>query len=331
MNVALIPFDTAAPGDGSGVRRALRRLPLRDVLQLAVVAKVEGTATLNDVSRELASERIGAELQRAGSPALLRRSLQILSVGCEGIITPGGWLIASLKAPPGRSFGLALGHARSAPVAMADCATRRHIGSAAAAVRAAMRRAGLDRKAVELVLIKSPVRLEGGGPHVGSTAASRGAAALGAALALGDIRESDLRDDSLCTDWQLHGSRAMAFSGTETDCCEALVMGNRHGGDPRLRVERAVLSDILDAAPLAALASGAKAVFFKAGIERSGTVRGARTTVLTSELPSDKQLRAAASGVVGAILGTTRAFISGGAEHQAPPGACLAAVIRAAD
>ncbi|OGA72030.1 MAG: hypothetical protein A3G81_32150 [Betaproteobacteria bacterium RIFCSPLOWO2_12_FULL_65_14] len=331
MNVALIPFDTAAPSDGSGVRRALRRLPLRDVLQLAVVAKVEGTATLNDVSRELASERIGAELQRAGSPALRRRSLQILSVGCEGITTPGGWLIASLKAPAGRGFGLALGHARSAPVAMHDRATRKHIGSAATAVRAAMRRAGLDRKAVELVLIKSPIRLAGGGPHVGSTAASRGAAALGAALALGDIYESDLRDGSLCTDWRLHGFRAMAFSGTETDCCEALVMGNRRGGDPLLRVERAVLSDILDAAPLAALAAGAKAIFFKAGIGRSGAVRGARTTVLTSELPPDKQLRAAASGVVGAILGTTRAFISGGAEHQAPPGACLAAVIRAAD
>ncbi|HWD21660.1 MAG TPA: ring-opening amidohydrolase [Burkholderiales bacterium] len=331
MKVAVLPFDMSSPGDGAGLRRALRRLALDEVLQLAVVAKIEGTATLNDVSRELAAERIGAELRRAGGHALLRRSLRLLSAGCEGVITPGGWVIASLRARGGAAFGLALGHARSAPVAMRDRATPRHIRTAAGAVRAAMRRAGLDRKSVELVLIKSPILLAGAGRHAGSTAASRGAAALGGALALGELRGSDIDESSLCADWTLHSSRTMAFSGTETDCCEALVMGNRRGGDSRLRVERAVLADILDAAPLAALASEARAVFYKAGIGRFGTVRGARTTVLTSELAADKQLRAAASGVVGATLGTTRSFISGGAEHQGPPGTCLAAVIRAAD
>ena len=52
---------------------------------------------------------------------------------------------------------------------------------------------------------------------------------------------------------------------------------------------------------------------------RCSNQRGERVLVL-----------AAASGVVGAVFGTTRAFISGGAEHQAAPGACLAAVIRSA-
>jgi cyanuric acid amidohydrolase len=260
----------------------------------------------------------------------MRRSLQILSAGCEGIITPGGWVLASLASRrKAAGVGLVLGHARSAPIPMAERATLRHVRIAAQAVRAAMERAGLDRKTTELVLIKSPILLNGTGRHVGSTGASRGAAALGAAIALGEIREADVQAASLCADWTLHGTRAMSFSGTETDCCEALVLGNRPGGDARLRVERAVLSDLLDAAPLAALGSGAQAVFFKAGIARDGTLRGERTTVLTSELAADKQLRAAAGGVVGAALGTTRAFVSGGAEHQVAPGGCLAAVIRA--
>jgi cyanuric acid amidohydrolase len=211
---------------------------------------------------------------------------------------------------------------------MADRATLRHIRIAAKTVRAAMERAGLDRKTTELVLIKSPILLSGSGRHVGSTGASRGAAALGAAIALGEVREADIDAGSLCADWTLHGTRTMSFSGTETQCCEALVLGNRPGGDTRLRVERAILSDILDAAPLASLAAGARAVFFKAGIAPDGRLRGERTTVLSSELAADKQLRAAAGGVVGAALGTTRAFISGGAEHQVPPGGCLAAVIR---
>jgi len=324
LNVAIFPFELASPSDGRGVRAALRRLPLREVLQLAVIAKIEGTATLDDASREVASQSIRGELEHAGGAALLRRSLQILSVGCEGVITPGGWLVASLR---GRSSatGLAIGCARGEPVAMRDRATRRHIRAAADAVRSAMRRAGLDRKSVELVLIKSPIRMPGG-----STGASRGAAALGAALALGEIRDSDLDEKSLYADWTLYSSKTMAFSGTETERCEAIVMGNRRGGDPALRIDRAVLADILDTARLAALGSGAEIVFYKAGITRDGLIRGLRTTVMTSELPADKQLRAAASGVVGAAFGTTRVFISGGAEHQGRPGACLAAVIRSA-
>jgi cyanuric acid amidohydrolase len=325
MKIAILPFDMASPGDGSGLRRALRRLAIRDVLQLAVIAKIEGTATLNDVSRELASERVAAELRRAGGTGLEHRSLTLLSVGCEGIITPGGWIIASLRSRTSRRVGLAVGHARSRPIAMHDRASRRHMRAAASAVRAAMRTAGLDRHSVELVLIKSPIRLPSG-----STAASRGAAALGSALALGEVRYSSIDDASLCVDWSLHGSKTMAFSGTETDCCEVLVLGHRLGGDPRLRVDRAQLSDLMDSAPLGDLAAGGEAllVFYKAGIARDGTLRGARTTVLSSEVPSDKQLRAAASGVVAAMLGTTRAFISGGAEHQAAPGGCMAAVIR---
>jgi len=343
MKIAIVPFDMSSPADASGVRRALRRVPVGDLLQLAVIVKVEGTATIDDASRELASERIGAEIRRAGGTALMRKTMEILSVGCEGITTPGGWLIASLRGVARRNkgtpYGLAVGQARSAPVAMRDRATRRHVNTAQRTVRAAMRSAGLDARSVELVLIKSPILVpERGSPisesqqrHVRSTGASRGAAALGAALALGEVRGSDIGEDSLCSDWALHGSKTMAFSGTETECCEVVVLGNRSGGDPSLRINRAVLADILDRSPLEALAAGPRnpqLVFYKAGIALDGAIRGARTTVLTSELPADKQLRAAASGVVGAVFGTTRAFISGGAEHQAAPGACLAAVIR---
>ena len=71
----------------------------------------------------------------------------------------------------------------------------------------------------------------------------------------------------------------------------------------------------------------AVALFLKAGIPKDGRLRGARTTVLSSELPASKQLRAAASGLAASVFGTTRVFVSGGAEHQAAPGACLAAAI----
>ena len=346
MEIRVIPFDMRSAGDATGIRRALGRVPVGRLLRLAVVAKIEGTATLNDSSRELASARIASELARAGGAKLGQRTIEILSVGCEGLITPGGWLIASLKggsrarmASASLPEGLVMGAARSLPVRMQDRAGPRHVGLAADAVRAAMREAGLDARSVALVLIKSPILMPGvTGPvtaeqrrHVGSTGASRGAAALGAAIALGEIRKSAVGAGSLCADASLHGVRTMAFSGTETDCCEAVVFGHRPGGDPSLRLDRAMLADIIDRESLARLAAGEgalHAMFFKAGIGAGGLVRGHRTTVLGSELPADKQLRAAASGVVGSVLGTTRAFISGGAEHQAAPGACLAAAIR---
>lgn len=346
MELRVIPFGMDSAGDAAGIRRALEGLPFGRLRQLAVVAKIEGTATLNDSSRELASARIAAELARAGGSKLAQKTLEILSVGCEGLITPGGWLIAALNgksraraAPDSAPTGLVMGAARSAPIRMQDRAGLRHVAVAADAVRAAMREAGLDAKSVALVLIKSPILMPDAiGPisaeqrrHIGSTGASRGAAALGAAIALGEIRKSAVNAGSLCADASLHSERTMAFSGTETDCCEAVVFGHRPGGDPTLHLDRAMLSDLIDRASLDSLAEGGGnlcAMFFKAGIAAGGIVRGQRTTVLSSELPADKQLRAAASGVIGAVLGTTRAFISGGAEHQAAPGACLAAVIR---
>ena len=171
-----------------------------------------------------------------------------------------------------------------------------HIAAAERAVRAAMRAAGLSTRQSAFVLVKSPVRVDSARP----TEASRGAAALGAALALRELRRSQIRRDSLLRDATLHGTRTMAFSGTETDCCEAVVFGHRPGGDPAFRLERAVLADLMDVEALAPLArSGTDAVglFLKAGIPKDGRLRGARTTVLSSELPASKQLRAAASGL----------------------------------
>jgi cyanuric acid amidohydrolase len=212
-------------------------------------------------------------------------------------------------------------------VALRDRYSLRHVAAAERTVRAAMRAAGLTARQVAFVLIKSPVHVLAGRP----TEASRGAAALGAAVALGELRRSQLRPNSLLRDTKLHGTRTIAFSGTETECCEAVVFGHRPGGDPSLRLDRAAMADLLDVGALAPLADGKGEIvslFLKAGIPDDGNLRGARTTVLTSELPASKQLRAAASGLAAAVFGTTRIFVSGGAEHQAPPGGCLAAVIR---
>eukprot|EP00747_Dinoflagellata_sp_TGD_P007327 gnl/TRDRNA2_/TRDRNA2_116978_c0_seq1.p1 gnl/TRDRNA2_/TRDRNA2_116978_c0~~gnl/TRDRNA2_/TRDRNA2_116978_c0_seq1.p1 ORF type:complete len:108 (+),score=19.14 gnl/TRDRNA2_/TRDRNA2_116978_c0_seq1:2-325(+) len=53
----------------------------------------------------------------------------------------------------------------------------------------------------------------------------------------------------------------------------------------------------------------------------ASTVRGSRTTMLTdSDINPTRHARAAVAGALGAAFGNGCLFVSGGAEHQGPPG-----------
>jgi cyanuric acid amidohydrolase len=339
MTLLIETFGTQGPGDTEGLSAALRRLPLNRVRKLAVFGKTEGPATLNDMSRDLAQMATERAIRDVAGPAFLEKTWQIFSTGCEGIASPMTALVVDLgdEQPAASQMGLAFGAARSPALPAEERCGIRHVATAADTVRSAMQSAGLSAAQVSLVLIKSPV-LSGNqaarapgrlGRHAGSTGASRGAAALGAGIALEQTRLEALGDDPVGVT-ESYAERVMAFSGTETNCVETIVFGMRAGGDPAWAIESVHLADMLDVEALRSAIPGGKPqlLFFKAGIPPSGSLRGMRTTVLTSDLPADKQLRAAASGVVGACFGQVRAFISAGAEHQGAPGSSFCAWLR---
>ena len=59
-----------------------------------------------------------------------------------------------------------------------------------------------------------------------------------------------------------------------------------------------------------------------------GTVRGARHTMLNdSDINSTRHARAAVGAVIASVIGQTAVYVSGGAEHQGPPGGGPVAVI----
>jgi len=350
MAVEITRFEMAGPDDVGALTTLLRGMDAATITRLAVVAKVEGTATINDFSRALALRAIADCFARAGCSAQAD-ALIIVSTGCEGIITPGGFLITESSAKGVGLAGLALGVARSEPLAPDQMINATHARIAARVTAAAITDAKLRPEDVALVLMKSPVltRAEAVGlkpehrAWANSTAGSRGIAALGVAAALGEIDMSDIDAGSLGRP-DLYARRAMSFSGTETRRCEAIVLGNRPGSSQAIRT--GVIADLLDIegmaaiiapdspAPLATAMSMSrngriKAAFLKAGLASDGRVRGQRTTIDSSDLDPDKHLRAAASGALGALLGDTRCFVSGGAEHQAPPGGCVFAVVLA--
>jgi cyanuric acid amidohydrolase len=329
-----------SPADARPIAEWLEQLPKGAVAKIVVLGKTEGPATLNDFSRDLAQAATDRALSEAGGH-LAARAVRLFSTGCEGIATPLTIMMAEIAAPnarPAMSQGLVVGVACSESLPPFPRCGIAHIDAAAQAVESAMTDADLRPEQVALVLIKSPILAPEATPagagsfrrHAGSTGSSRGAAAIGAGIALGEIARTDLSPDPVGRDG-VFASRVMSFSGIETDRIEAVVLGERPGGDPRWSISVAMIADFLDRDGIARLQSRSaqqpQLVFFKAGIRPDGRMRGRRTTVLSSDLSADKQLRAAASGFIAAHFGTTAAFISGGAEHQAPAGACLCATL----
>lgn len=358
MSVYVETYATDGPGDARGLSAILAKLPLEQVHQLALLGKTEGTATINDFSRELALRGAEDALRAAGGEALLNKTTLIFSTGCEGVLSPGVTVLASLtdKSTTSANARLAMGQARTRPLKAEELSTPTHIHVVADSVRHAMSDAGLTADQVTLVFIKSPILTHKaaaatGDPNViaraGSSGRSRGAAALGVALALGEIDAATADTVQVYKDFDIHAKRAMTFSGTEVDHNEILVLGNKPGAGGNSMIFSTMLADILDARAIKRMCREAgcgldgdgeltgvadmRAVFLKAGVAPDGLVRGERTTVYQSEVDPDKHMRGAASGLIGGLLGTTRIFVSGGAEHQAPPGGGICACIADVD
>jgi cyanuric acid amidohydrolase len=67
----------------------------------------------------------------------------------------------------------------------------------------------------------------------------------------------------------------------------------------------------------------------KAEASPDGRVRGQRHTMLTTDINATRHARAAVGGVLASIAGHTALYVSGGAEHQGPPGGGpVAAIVR---
>lgn len=343
-------FSMSSPDDVQEIGQIFCRLARRLPSRIAVLGKVEGTATTNDFSRGLALRAIHAAADASG---LDRDCLQvILSTGCEGVISPGGYVLAAFDNRSDVEGDLRVGFGVSPPLDPSEIVAQAHIDHARQAVLQALENSNLAPEDSLLVFLKSPLltHQEAAGlpmeqaRYAGISGAARGAAALGMGAALGEIGPEDAVIGNLLVRSDLYSRRGMVFSGTETRSCEAIIVGQPAAvtSGPRLRC--GLVADLADiggmarvilADPSATIDAARKqagnlcGVFFKAGVARNGLVRGRRTTVYSSDLDPDKHMRAAASGVLTALVGDCRMFVSGGAEHQAPDGGGVFAVIDA--
>ncbi len=318
-----------------------------------IIVKTEGNGLDNDWTRVMAWDALVALLRAHDTEPSVQRMSIIVSGGCEGVTTPHMVVFecrdVPAEHPPGRA--LAIGHAVSEPLLPEQIGTAAQVASTCLAVERAMQQAGLAREEVEYVQVKAPwlsevhqqaalargVRLKAADAHA-SKPWTRAACALGVALALGEATPAQASEAAINSDASVFTRRAAVTAGNDTLQNEVLVFGMSSGWAGSARVAQASLADLLDAGAIhdalaraglpprgaqlpAALQSQVRAVLFKGDPARSGLLRGERQLMWhDSDVHALRHLRAVMSGVIGAVTGTTRVFVSAGAEHQGPPG-----------
>ena len=163
---------------------------------------------------------------------------------------------------------------------------------------------------------------------------SRGASALGVALALGEIQPEQLTDADICTNYQLYSSVASTSAGVELQNCEILVLGNSASSHSNYVIGHSVMEHALDTAavpramPKATNSSQIINVLAKAEADSSGQILGCRHTMLDdSDINHTRMARAVVGAILASAVQDPMIYVSGGSEHQGPPGGGPLAII----
>jgi cyanuric acid amidohydrolase len=351
------------PGDTSGVIRLIDDgvLAARDVV--AIFGKTEGNGCVNDFTRGYALSALSTALapRLAIAPeAVAERIAMVMSGGTEGGLSPHFLVFgtgAGGAAKPGRK-ALAIGTARTDLLPPEAIGRLPQAAAVAAAVRAAMEQAAIGEASdVHWVQVKCPLltlgRITAAAARGVSTATadtyasmglSRGAAALGVALALGEITSAAIDSTAIGHDLALWSARASSSAGIELMHNEIVVLGNSAAWSGERVIAHGVMRDAIDLPSVAEVlreldfavtgqledvdATRIDAVLAKAEASRSGVIRGARHIMgEDSDIQASRHARALVGGVLAAAIGRTDLFVSGGAEHQGPDGGGPIAVI----
>jgi cyanuric acid amidohydrolase len=128
---------------------------------------------------------------------------------------------------------------------------------------------------------------------------------------------------------------ASTSAGVELQTCEILVFGNAAHSTSDLVMGHAVMQHALDTAAVqTAIASTGQTVdrvvnvFAKAEADPSGVILNRRHTMLDdSDISHTRMARAVVGAVIASVVQDPMVYVSGGSEHQGPPGGGPVAVI----
>jgi cyanuric acid amidohydrolase len=351
------------PGDASAVLRLIDDGAFAAEQIVAIFGKTEGNGCVNDFTRGYALSALSAALApRLGiaTEAVGSRVAMVMSGVTEGGLSPHFLVFAAVPGgtPQAGRKALAIGTAATEPQLPEQIGRVAQVRVTASAVHAGMARAQIvDPADVHWVQVKCPLltkeRIAEAGSRDAATATqdtyasmglSRGASALGVALALSEIEAAWFDDGTIGDNLELWSGRASCSAGIELMNSEIVVLGNSTAWSGERTIAHGVMRDAIDlpavsgvlhelgfaaAGQLDANAVGRiDAVLAKAEASKSGMIRGARHIMGDdSDIQSTRHARALVGGVIAAATGFTELFVSGGAEHQGPDGGGPVAVI----
>ena len=379
QRVEMFVCPMATPSDTSGLQQLADAGKIKPDTLVALAGKTEGTGQHDDWGRVWADVALREWTGKfLGIPVddVAKQVIFVLSGGCPGVITPHIAAVTRewIEIPDGDAKAgdgdeqhkrLVVGRAGSEPIAPQEVGRMGQIRKVAEATRRAMADANLtDPHDVHLVMVKVPGLTTGSiqdaesrgktvvshdltfGPE-GAGVYANDAAALGVAMALGEVAESALSDDVVRRNWDLYSEVAMTSSGGEKRHGEVVLFGNSLHSRSSLRIGHAVTKDFIDAEGVrnALRAAGLRFsgglpdesdlsrlvhVFAKSVIPGSDRIRGQRITLL-DDVDAYQIGKALGGMLIASVTGRTTNYVSGGERnsHQGPPGGnIVAAVVR---
>ena len=373
QKVEMFVCPMATPSDTTGLQQLADSGKIRPDTLVALAGKTEGTGQHDDWGRvwaDVALREWTATFLGIPVGEVAKQVIFVLSGGCPGVITPHIAVVTRewIEAPDtqrSKEKRLVVGRAGSDAMPPEEVGRMGQIQKVAEATRRAMADAGLtDPKDVHLVMVKVPglttasiKDAESRGKTVvshdltfgpeGAGVYANDAAALGVAMALGEVPESALSDSIVRRNWDLYSSVAMTSSGGEKRHGEVVLFGNSSSSQSSLRIGHAVTKDFIDAEgvrnalrsaglqfdmlPAEKDLSRLVHVFAKSVIPGTDQVRGNRITLL-DDVDAYQIGKALGGMLVASVTGRTTNYVSGGERnsHQGPPGGnIVAAVVRA--
>ena len=342
MKIDLYKIPQASPDDVSGLDALIQQGSLDPAQIIAILGKTEGNGCVNDFTRGFATQTLKTYLATHIGAAAAKQIVYIMSGGTEGVLSPHLNVFTRQQDAPDAlpRWGLVMGVSRTRDFAPEEIGSLAMVEAVAEAVCEAVAKAGLTPDHVHFVQIKCPlVQANQDSGHQRSSyqsmADSRGASALGVALALGELQPEQITPDLIGRDFSLYSKTASTSAGVELQNCEIFVLGNAAHATGDLVVGHAVMEHALDMAAVqqAIATTGQPAaqvvnVFAKAEAHPDGTVLGRRHTMLDdSDISHTRMSRAEVGAVVAAVVKDPMVYVSGGSEHQGPPGGGPVAVI----
>ncbi len=366
MQADLFRVAMDSPDDISGVVALVEDGKCRPEEIVGIMGKTEGNGCVNDFSRGFSNFVLLDYFSRATGKTREEVEAQIaliMSGGTEGVMCPHFSVFTRSEngGGDGSAKRLAIASGHTADFLPEEMGRMAQIHATADLVRRLMEEAHIESvEDLHFVQVKCPLLTgdrmadaQGRGKTLctedtyKSMGYSRGASALGVALAAGEVEENQLSDDVVCKDWSLQSGVASTSAGIELMCNEAMVIGNSAAWGGELVVGHSVMQDAIDRDAVReaivnagvafdwALSPGERGrivnVFAKCEASPDGLVRGRRHTMLDdSDINNTRHARSVVNAVVSSVVGDPMMYVSGGAEHQGPPGGGpVAAVVRA--